>query len=916
MSDPAQRPDATEALTSALRERILVIDGAMGTLIQGHQLGEADYRGAPFADHGHDLRGDSDVLSLTQPDIIREIHRRYLDAGADVVCTNSFTASSISQADYGLQDHCYEMNRSAAALAREAADAVATEQRPRFVAGSLGPTNKTASISPDVNDPGARNTSFDELVGSYLEEARGLVDGGADLLLVETIFDTLNAKAAIFALETLFEEQGRRWPVWISGTITDASGRTLSGQTTEAFWNSVRHVRPLVVGLNCALGATDLRPYVAELARVADCFVSAHPNAGLPNEFGEYDETPDQMAEVLGEFAASGLVNLTGGCCGTTPEHIEAIATAVKGAEPRTPATPGAAMRLAGLEPFTIDADSLFVNVGERTNITGSARFRNLIKDGDYDTALTVAAQQVDNGAQVIDVNMDEGMIDGVAAMDRFLKLVASEPDISRVPVMVDSSKWEVIEAGLKCVQGKPVVNSISLKEGEEKFVEQARLCRRYGAAVVVMAFDEDGQADSLQRRTEVCRRAYRILTEEVGFPAEDIIFDPNVFAVATGIEEHATYGQDYIEATRWIKANLDGALVSGGISNVSFSFRGNNPVREAIHAVFLFHAIEAGLDMGIVNAGALAVYDQVDAELRDRIEDVVLNRRPDAAERLLEVAETYNRAATDEDPTEEEWRALPVSERITHALVKGIDAHIEADTEELRAEIESPRRPPHRGDRGAADGRDGRRRRPVRLGQDVPPAGRQERSRHEEGRRLPDPLHRGGEAQEPRAGEAEGHQRHRRDGDREGRRPRHRQEHRRRRAAVQQLRGHRPRRDGAAAEDPRRRPGARGGRDRTLRPDHPLARRDGHDGRRDAAPGLRHPAAGRRCHHLARPHRRQGRRQVRRPGGLGQGRLPLGPDRRPRCSTRSAARSCSPTSRPTTTACAPATPPSTTARW
>ena len=690
MSDPAQRPDATEALTSALRERILVIDGAMGTLIQGHQLGEADYRGAPFADHGHDLRGDSDVLSLTQPDIIREIHRRYLDAGADVVCTNSFTASSISQADYGLQDHCYEMNRSAAALAREAADAVATEQRPRFVAGSLGPTNKTASISPDVNDPGARNASFDELVGSYLEEARGLVDGGADLLLVETIFDTLNAKAAIFALETLFEEQGRRWPVWISGTITDASGRTLSGQTTEAFWNSVRHVRPLVVGLNCALGATDLRPYVAELARVADCFVSAHPNAGLPNEFGEYDETPDQMAEVLGEFAASGLVNLTGGCCGTTPEHIEAIATAVKGAEPRTPATPGAAMRLAGLEPFTIDADSLFVNVGERTNITGSARFRNLIKDGDYDTALTVAAQQVDNGAQVIDVNMDEGMIDGVAAMDRFLKLVASEPDISRVPVMVDSSKWEVIEAGLKCVQGKPVVNSISLKEGEEKFVEQARLCRRYGAAVVVMAFDEDGQADSLQRRTEVCRRAYRILTEEVGFPPEDIIFDPNVFAVATGIEEHATYGQDYIEATRWIKANLDGALVSGGISNVSFSFRGNNPVREAIHAVFLFHAIEAGLDMGIVNAGALAVYDQVDAELRDRIEDVVLNRRPDAAERLLEVAETYNRAATDEDPTEEEWRALPVSERITHALVKGIDAHIEADTEELRAEIEA----------------------------------------------------------------------------------------------------------------------------------------------------------------------------------------------------------------------------------
>jgi len=688
VSDPAQRPDATEALTRALRDRILVIDGAMGTLIQGHQLDEDGYRGQRFADHDHDLRGDSDVLSLTQPDIIRDIHRRYLEAGADVVCTNSFTASSISQADYGLQDHCYELNRAAASLARAAADEVETPERPRYVAGSLGPTNKTASISPDVNDPGARNVTFDELVESYLEEARGLVDGGADLLLVETIFDTLNAKAAIFALETLFEEQGRRWPVWISGTITDASGRTLSGQTTEAFWNSVRHVRPLVVGLNCALGAEDLRPYVAELSRVADCFVSAHPNAGLPNEFGEYDETPDHMATVLGDFAASGLVNLTGGCCGTTPEHIEAIATAVKGAEPRPLAQPGSALRLSGLEPFTIDDDSLFVNVGERTNITGSARFRNLIKDGDYDTALSVAAQQVDNGAQVIDVNMDEGMIDGVAAMDRFLKLVASEPDICRVPVMVDSSKWEVIEAGLKCLQGKAVVNSISLKEGEEAFVEHARLCRKYGAAAVVMAFDEDGQADSLERRQQICQRAYRILTADVGFPAEDIIFDPNVFAVATGIEEHATYGQDFIEATRWIKQNLPGALVSGGISNVSFSFRGNNPVREAIHAVFLFHAIEAGLDMGIVNAGALTVYDQVDAELRERIEDVVLNRRPDAGERLLEVAETYNRAATDEDPSEEEWRALPVAERITHALVKGIDTHVEDDTEELRAEI------------------------------------------------------------------------------------------------------------------------------------------------------------------------------------------------------------------------------------
>ena len=539
-----------------------------------------------------------------------------------------------------------------------------------------------------MNDPGARNVSFDELVAAYHEQASGLVDGGSDLLLVETIFDTLNAKAAIFALETLFEERGRRWPVVISGTITDASGRTLSGQVTEAFWNSVRHVRPIAIGLNCALGAEDLRPYVAELSRVADCFVSVHPNAGLPNAFGEYDETPEHMAGLLGEFASSGLVNVVGGCCGTTPEHVAAIGAAVREHAPRQPARPRPAMRLAGLEPVAIDEDSLFVNVGERTNITGSARFRNLIKDGDYDTALTVAAQQVENGAQVIDVNMDEGMIDGVAAMDRFLKLVAAEPDISRVPVMVDSSKWEVIEAGLKCVQGKPIVNSISMKEGEEKFREQARLCRKYGAAAVVMAFDEDGQADSLARRTAICERAYRILVDEVGFPPEDIIFDPNVFAVATGIEEHATYGLDFIEATRWIKENLPGALVSGGISNVSFSFRGNNPVREAIHAVFLYHAIRAGLDLGIVNAGALAVYDEVDAELRERIEDVVLNRREDAAERLLEIAESYNRAPGEVDETEEEWRALPIGERITHALVKGVDTWVESDTEELRAEI------------------------------------------------------------------------------------------------------------------------------------------------------------------------------------------------------------------------------------
>ncbi|GCD89059.1 methionine synthase [Nocardioides sp. LS1] len=685
---PHLRPDLTEDLRAAMRERILLLDGAMGTLIQGYQPGEADYRGERFADWERDVKGNSDLLNLTQPAMIAEIHREYLRAGVDIVETNTFTATSIAQADYGMEDLAYEINLEGARIARLACDEFSTPDKPRLVAGSLGPTNRTASISPDVNDPGARNVSYDELVAAYLEQARGLVDGGSDLLLVETIFDTLNAKAAIFALETLFEEHGRRWPVVMSGTITDASGRTLSGQVTEAFWNSVRHVRPLAIGLNCALGAADLRPYVAELSRLADTAVSVHPNAGLPNAFGEYDETPEQMASLLGEFATSGLLNIVGGCCGTTPDHVRAIGEAVAAAAPRDPAGPRPAMHLAGLEPLNITGESLFVNVGERTNITGSARFRNLIKAGDYDTALTVAAQQVESGAQVIDVNMDEGMIDGVAAMDRFLKLVASEPDISRVPVMVDSSKWEVIEAGLKCVQGKPIVNSISLKEGEEAFVAHATLCRKYGAAAVVMAFDEDGQADNLERRKAICQRAYSILTEQVGFPAEDIIFDPNVFAVATGIEEHASYGLDFIEATRWIKENLPGALVSGGISNVSFSFRGNNPVREAIHAVFLFHAIRAGLDMGIVNAGALAVYDEVEPELRERIEDVVLNRRPDAAERLLEIAEAHNRVGEVEEAGVEEWRGLPVGERITHALVKGIDGFVEDDTEELRAEI------------------------------------------------------------------------------------------------------------------------------------------------------------------------------------------------------------------------------------
>ncbi|WP_267489887.1 methionine synthase [Enemella evansiae] len=683
------RPDATAALTAAMAEQVLMLDGSMGVFIQRQKLSEEEFRGDRFADWESDVKGNNDLLSITQPEVIRSIHDEYLAAGADIIETNTFSAQRISMADYGMQELSYELNYESARLARAACDAVATEDRPRYVAGALGPTNRTASISPDVNDPGARNVSFDELVGAYLEQAEGLVDGGSDLLLVETIFDTLNAKAAVFALETLFEQRGRRWPVFISGTITDASGRTLSGQLTEAFWNSIRHARPLAVGFNCALGAADMRPYAAELARVADCFTFCYPNAGLPNAFGEYDQTPEEMAEVLAGFAADGLVNVLGGCCGTTPEHISQLAERVMDTDPRVPPTIGPALRLSGLEPLNVTEDSLFVNVGERTNITGSARFRRLIKEGDYATALNVARQQVEAGAQIIDINMDEGMIDGIAAMDRFCKLIASEPDICTVPVMIDSSKWEVIEAGLRCLQGKSIVNSISMKEGVDAFVEHAKLCRKYGAAVVVMAFDEEGQADTLERREEICGRAYKILTDELDFPAEDIIFDPNIFAVATGIEEHANYGLDYIEGTRWIKENLPGALVSGGVSNVSFSFRGNNPVREAIHAVFLYHAIAAGMDMGIVNAGALAVYDEVDERLRERIEDVILNRRPDAAERLLEIAEEFNRSGEKADETAaEEWRGQPARERITHALVKGIDEFIVDDTEELRVEL------------------------------------------------------------------------------------------------------------------------------------------------------------------------------------------------------------------------------------
>ena len=685
---PNIRPDCTDELTATLRRRIMVIDGAMGTAIQRDRPDEAGYRGERFADWPSSLQGNNDLLTLTQPQIIEEIHREYLEAGADILETNTFNANSVSLSDYGMAELSYELNYAGAALARAACDEFSTPDKPRYVAGALGPTTRTASISPDVNDPGARNVSYDQLVAAYLDAANGLVDGGSDILIVETIFDTLNAKAAVFAIETLFEERGRRWPVILSGTITDASGRTLSGQVTEAFWNSVRHANPIAVGLNCALGAPEMRPYIAEMSRIADTFVSCYPNAGLPNAFGEYDESPECQAGYLAEFAESGFVNLVGGCCGTAPAHIAEIARAVEGKPPRQLPQIPVATRLAGLEPLNITDDSLFVNIGERTNITGSARFRNLIKAEDYDTALSVALQQVEVGAQIIDINMDEGMIDGVAAMDRFTKLIAAEPDISRVPAMIDSSKWEVIEAGLKNVQGKPIVNSISMKEGEEKFVREARLCRKYGAAVVVMAFDEKGQADNLERRKEIFSRAYRILTEEVGFPAEDIILDPNCFALATGIEEHATYGIDFVEACAWIKQNLPGVHISGGISNVSFSFRGNNPVREAIHAVFLFHSIKAGLDMGIVNAGALVPYDTIDPELRDRIEDVVLNRREDAAERLLEIAERFNSSEKAEEPGAAEWRSLPVRERITHALVKGIDANVDADTEELRAEI------------------------------------------------------------------------------------------------------------------------------------------------------------------------------------------------------------------------------------
>jgi 5-methyltetrahydrofolate--homocysteine methyltransferase len=691
--DAQARAERQRRLRELAAQRILIIDGAMGTMIQRLRLDEAGYRGDRFVDHGLDLRGNNDLLTLTRPDIVAAIHRDYFETGADVVETNTFNSTTIAQADYGMEALVPELNYRAARLAREIADEVAVRSgSPRFVAGTLGPTNRTASISPDVNDPGTRNVNFDQLVAAYTEAAHALVQGGADILLIETVFDTLNAKAALFAVRQVQSELGTTLPVMVSGTITDASGRTLSGQNTEAFWNSVRHGELFAIGLNCALGASDMRPYVAELATLADCAVCAYPNAGLPNAFGEYDETPEQTASILGEFARAGLLNIVGGCCGTTPEHIRLIAEAVRGLPPRKPAAPEVKCRLAGLEPLGIGAQSLFVNVGERTNVTGSARFRKLIEAGDYAAAVDIARQQVVAGAQVIDVNMDEGMLDSEAAMVRFLNRVAAEPDIARVPVMIDSSKWTVIEAGLKCAQGKAIVNSISLKEGEAAFIEQARKVRAYGAAVVVMAFDEQGQADTVARKVAICERSYAVLTQQVGFPPEEIIFDPNIFAVATGIEEHSAYGRDFIEATRLIKQRLPHAMVSGGVSNVSFSFRGNDPVREAMHSVFLYHAIRAGMDMGIVNAGQLAIYEDIDLELREAVEDVILNRRSDATERLLAIAGRFKgEGGAGKREVDLKWRSWPVSRRLEHALVKGLDEFIVADTEAARLEVEHP---------------------------------------------------------------------------------------------------------------------------------------------------------------------------------------------------------------------------------
>ncbi len=693
-SNPVESRKARLArLKKLLDTRILVLDGAMGTMIQSYKLAEGDYRGERFAEHPVELKGNNDLLVLTQPKIIRDIHAAYLEAGADIIETNTFNSTAIAMADYRMEGLVYELNREAARIARAAADAVERRDptQPRYVAGTLGPTNKQSAISTDPNDPAWRGTTFDELVAAYSDAARGLVDGGADILLIETVFDTLNCKAAIYALERFFEAHGVRLPVMISGTIMEPGGRTLSSQTPEAFWNSVAHARPLSIGLNCALGVKQLRPHIEEIARVAGVYVSSHPNAGLPNVFGGYDDTPEFMAAHIREWAENGFLNIVGGCCGTTPPHIKAMAEAVRGLPPRAVPKIAPQLRLAGWDPLNIGPDSLFVNVGERTNVTGSAAFKKLILNDEYDKAIRVARQQVESGAQLIDVNMDEAMLDSASAMTRFLRLIAGEAEIARIPVMIDSSKWEVLEAGLKNTQGKAVVNSVSLKEGEKKFIEQAREIRRYGAAVIVMAFDEKGQADTKARKVDICARSYKILVEKVGFPAEDIIFDPNIFAIATGIEEHNNYAVDFIDATREIKHILPCAKVSGGVSNVSFSFRGNNPVREAIHSVFLYHAIKAGMDMGIVNTGQLPVYEDIPRELRDRAEDVVLNRRPDATERLLEIAPKYAGEGGKAKPEDLSWRRAPVTDRLSHALIKGIDEYIEQDIEEARQLYDRP---------------------------------------------------------------------------------------------------------------------------------------------------------------------------------------------------------------------------------
>ncbi|MAZ04899.1 MAG: methionine synthase [Halomonas sp.] len=681
-----------DQLHKALQERIVILDGGMGTMIQNLKLDEQSFRGDRFADYEREVQGNNDLLNLTQPALLRNIHADYLDAGADIIETNTFNSTRLSQADYGLEEIAKELNVSAARLARQVADEYTAKNpaKPRFVAGAVGPTSRTASISPDVNNPGYRNVDFQTLVDNYYEAIEGLVEGGCDLILIETIFDTLNAKAAIYATQQYFEDSGVTLPIMISGTITDASGRTLSGQTTEAFWNSVAHARPISVGLNCALGADALRPYVEELSAKAETYVSAHPNAGLPNEFGEYDQTPEEMAEIVEGFARDGFLNIIGGCCGSRPDHIEAVAQAVAKYPPRKIPERPKALRLSGLEPFTGDENALFINVGERTNVTGSKRFLRLIKEEQYEEALSVARDQVENGAQIIDINMDEGMLESKEVMVTFLNLVASEPDISRVPIMIDSSKWDVIEAGLRCIQGKAVVNSISLKEGEEEFIKRARDCMRYGAAVVVMAFDEQGQADTYERKTQICKRSYDVLTG-IGFNPGDIIFDPNIFAIATGIEEHNNYAVDFINATRWIRKNLPYASVSGGVSNVSFSFRGNDIVREAIHSVFLYHAIKAGMNMGIVNPGQLVIYDEIDPELKERVEDVVLNRRDDATDRLLEIAERYKGQGGKTHEEDLAWREWPVEKRLEHALVKGITTYIVDDTEACRQRANHP---------------------------------------------------------------------------------------------------------------------------------------------------------------------------------------------------------------------------------